>query len=150
MFVLQRHSTPLLYNLPCRMANHVDQPVFQIRLVEPDSPWLSDRVENSLADHFNFDQYNSDQQPLFHDLIQDNPGYDLYPSHPVQGPLPEQDIDTDIDLTVYEDPSLANDSSQAVEQIVDNDSIGEDSTVVSGLGSFEEPVRLPDEAREIS
>ena len=42
---------------------------------------------------------------------------------------------------MYEDPSLANDSSQAVEQIVDNDSIGEDSTVVSGLGSFEEPVR---------
>ena len=44
---------------------------------------------------------------------------------------------------MYEDPSLANDSSQAVEQIVDNDSIGEDSTVVSGLGSVEEPVRLP-------
>ena len=47
---------------------------------------------------------------------------------------------------MYEDPSLANDSSQAVEQIVDNDSIGEDSTVVSGLGSFEEPVRLPDDS----
>ena len=150
MFVLQRHSTPLLYYLPCRMANHVDQPVFQIRLVEPHSPWLSDRVENSLTDHFNFNQYITDQQPLFHDLIQDNPGYDLYPSHPVQGPLPEQDIDTDIDLTVYEDPSLANDSSQAVEQIVDNDSIGEDSTVVSGLGSFEEPVRLPDDSLDKS
>ena len=71
MFVLQRHSTPLLYYLPCRMANHVDQPVFQIRLVEPHSPWLSDRVENSLTDHFNFNQYITDQQPLFHDLILD-------------------------------------------------------------------------------
>ena len=47
---------------------------------------------------------------------------------------------------MYEDPSLANDSSQAVEQIVDDDSIGEDSTVMSGLGSFEEPVRLPDDS----
>ena len=52
---------------------------------------------------------------------------------------------------MYEDPSLANDSSQAVEQIVDNDSIGEGSTVVSGLGSVEDPVRLPVvEANEIA
>ena len=52
---------------------------------------------------------------------------------------------------MYEDPSLANDSSQAVEQIDDNYSIGEDSRVVSGLGSVEELVRLPVmEANEIA
>ena len=65
------------------MDNIFHHPEFSIRSTEPVYPWLSEQLQESLSQHLNSLQDSFEQAPLFSDLIQDNPGYDLIPSGPL-------------------------------------------------------------------
>ena len=90
------------------MDNLIQYPRFSVNPVEPTLPWLSEQVGNSLNMHLSSFQNSSYQPPLFADLIEDNPGYNLIPLEPVSHPDPQRLNESslsdypDIDLSSYD------------------------------------------------
>ena len=85
-------------------------PEFAIRPAEPRYPWISDQLHDSLSQHLNSLQDTLVEPPMFSDLIQDNPGYDLIPPGPLVSSyvVDPCGMDQDIDLTIYESDQEMN------------------------------------------
>ena len=99
----------LLYHLKFRGILYTSEfdnifPEFAIRPAEPCYPWLSDQLHDSLSQHLNSLQDSLVEPPMFSDLIQDNPGYDLIPPGPLVSSyvVDPCGMGQDIDLTIYE------------------------------------------------
>ena len=114
---------------------------------------------------FSLPDFPMQLSPLFSNLIEENPGYDLIPP----GQLPQHDplrlhgsslSDHDVDMAEHHDPRRLNRSSlsdqdfimdfiDGMDQEIDLTEIDE-ATVVSDLGSFTEPTIHPDVSLDVS
>ena len=101
------------------MAHSLPVNQFSVRPINPLRPWLSGQVVDSLNWHLSSLQNASNCDPIFTNLIEDNPGYNLIPRQPAHGG-PSRDID----LTCYDDIDLELSSiNTPVHEIEFNESI---------------------------
>ena len=96
------------------MAHSLPVNQFSVRPINPLRPWLSGQVVDSLNWHLSSLQNASNCDPMFTNLIEDNPGYNLIPRQQVHG-VPSRDID----LTCYDDIEL----DLSVHEMMFNESI---------------------------
>ena len=98
------------------MDNQIQFPQFSVNTVDSPFRWISEQVENTLHQHLRSLQNGSSHLPLFANLIEDNPGYDLIPQGPVEHPDPQRQNDSyiserDIDQTCYDNIDMDVDLS---------------------------------------